>query len=263
MAAEIERCLSSLLSDLSGSGLTFNITVTDNDSRDRFAEEAAAKFPAVKILKQTDNLGFGKAHNLALNGAAAKYHFILNPDTRFLPGQKTVRALYDFMEAHPKIGLIGPKLVYPDGSLQYSCYRFPFFLQPVFSRTRLGQTRRGKKFVDHYLMKDFDHRDIRPVDWVMGSAMFIRAAALEKVGGFDERYWMYAEDSDLCRRFWEAGYPVYYVPTVTLEHVHGRGSAQVPGVIWPMIKNNLARAHVLSWLKYIYKWRGNLKYYGK
>ena len=112
-------------------------------------------------------------------------------------------------------------------------------------------------------MKDFHHNETRPVDWIMGSAMFVKDKAIEHVGVFDERFWMYYEDSDWCRRMWEAGWPVYYVSTITLEHVHGRGSAKVPGIAKALLTNQLARVHVSSWLKYMWKWRGNHRYYGR
>jgi hypothetical protein len=214
------------------------------------------KYPTVNLILQKENLGFGKSQNAGMKSCEAKYFFALNPDTYFEPGKNIIRKMYDFMENHQKIGLIGPKVVYPDGTLQYSCYRFPSFWQPVFSRTKFGQKKYGKKINDQFLMKDFDHNQTQPVDWVMGSAMFVRNEAVKKVGMFDDRYWMYAEDSDWCRRMWEGNWPVYYVHDIVIQHAHGRGSAKVPGVFKALIKNKLARVHLLSWLKYFWKWKG-------
>lgn len=165
------------------------------------------------------------------------------------------------MEAHPRIAIVGPKILYPDGSLQYSCYRFPTFWHPIFSRTQWGQKGMGKKMHEFLLMKDFDHNRTMPVDWIMGSAMFARGAAIKEVGVFDDRFWMYYEDSDWCRRMWEAGWAVYYVHNIKIEHVHNRDSAKIPGAFKALLKNNLARVHVVSWLKYMWKWRGNYRYY--
>ena len=95
----------------------------------------------------------------------------------------------------------------------------------------------------------------------MGSAMFVRGTSLKECGGFDDRYFMYAEDSDWCRTMWEKGWAVYYVPTVYLRHVHGQASKKVPGIIMAILKNRYARIHIYSWLKYFWKWRGNHKYY--
>ena len=257
---EIESSLESLFFDSKNSGLNIAVVVVNNASLDS-ADDLASKFPNLTIIKNTRNEGFGKAHNRAFASVPAKYYFVLNPDTEFPASQNFLRHLYDFMEAHTQVGVVGPKVIYPDGSLQYSCYRFPTFWQPIFSRTRYGQSGQGKIMSDKFLMKEFDHATTRPVDWVMGSAMFIRKTAWDTVGGFDERYWMYAEDSDLCRRMWEAGFAVYYLHSVYLRHEHGRASAKIPGVFNALIKNKYARTHLVSWLKYFWKWRGNHKYY--
>ncbi|MDO8626816.1 MAG: glycosyltransferase family 2 protein [Candidatus Magasanikbacteria bacterium] len=261
MKADIERCLASLLPDFADDNLSVNVTVVDNLSGDEIDKFLEAKYPSVKCILNNQNLGFGGATNIGIKSAPAKYYFILNPDTYFFPNQHTVKKLYDFLEAHPKIGLVGPKILYPDSSIQYSCYRFPTFWQPLFSRTNLGQKGSGKIVNDHAMMKDFSHERTELVDWIMGSAMFARGVALDEVNLFDDRFFMYYEDSDLCRRFWEAGWPVYYVHDIVITHVHGRLSAKIPGIFKALLKNKMARVHVISWLKYMWKWRGNYKYY--
>ena len=110
------------------------------------------------------------------------------------------------------------------------------------------------------MMRDFDHNETRPVDWVMGSAMFARKEAVESAGFFDDRYFMYLEDCDWCHKLWEAGWPVYYVHDIIIHHKHMRDSARVQGAVKALIKNKLARTHLLSWLKYMWKWRSNHKY---
>lgn len=258
---DIERCLVSLYEDMKGVSFSYGIVIVDNASTDKSDVFLKEKFPEITLLKQEKNEGFGASHNRTLKEIEGKYYFILNPDTIFLPGGRIIEKMYNWMESHPKVGMMGPKVVYPDGSLQYSCYRFPTFWQPVYSRTKLGAKGKGKHVADHFLMKDFDHESTRPVDWVMGSAMFVRAEAIKKAGVFDERYWMYAEDSDWCRRMWEANWPVYYVHDIVIQHFHRRSSAKVPGVINALLKNKFARVHLTSWLKYFWKWRGNHKYY--
>ena len=257
---DIKNALSTLLKNTEISGLSVGIVIVDNNSEDG-VEELADLFPNTTVLKKEKNLGFGAAHNLAFKAMEAEYYFVLNPDTEFFGEGSSLKKMYDYMQSHPKIGILGPKIIYPDGGLQYSCYRFPVFLQPFFRRTSFGKNGYGKKLNDKFLMKDFDHNSGRPVDWLMGSAMFMRAKALEQVGGFDERFWMYAEDSDLCRRMWEKNWGIYYFPEVTIKHTHGRASSKVPGIIWPMIKNKYARTHIISWFKYFWKWRGNHKHY--
>jgi GT2 family glycosyltransferase len=107
-------------------------------------------------------------------------------------------------------------------------------------------------------MKDFHHASTKAVDWVMGSAMFVRGKALTEVGTFDEAYFMYFEDCDWCRRFWKKGWPVYYVHDVSLSHVHRRQSARVAGKpvgLRAIFSNKLTRIHIKSWLTYFWKWR--------
>lgn len=256
MAEEIRRLLESLKKDMAGTNLKTQITVVDNTPGDGAWLMLKNNFPEVKYLAQDYNLGFGAGQNVALKHLEAKYYFILNPDTIFPAGEYVLQRLLEFMEAHPKIGLIAPKLLNKDGTLQYSCYRFPDFFIPLYRRSNLGLRPGNKKKVDHYLMKDFDHNSTRPVDWLMGSAMFVRGEALKRIGLFDERYFMYFEDCDLCRRFWETHWPVYYVHDIKIIHRHGKGSAQVPGFWRSIWQNRLTRVHIISWFKYMWKWRG-------
>lgn len=256
MKDDIDKCLTSLFLDIKDSGLEIIVTVVDNASHDGIAELLKEKYPEVNFIQMPENEGFGHAQNAGMESCEAKYYFALNPDTEFLPNSNAIKKMFDYMEKHDKIGMIGPKIIYPDGSLQYSCYRFPSFWQPVFSRTKIGGEKLRNKMNDNFLMKDFDHNSTRPVDWIMGSAMFVRNKAVKEVGMFDNRFWMYAEDSDWCRRMWEAHWPVYYVHDIVIKHAHGRGSAKVPGIFKALIKNKLARVHLSSWLKYMWKWRG-------
>lgn len=260
MKDDIKKCLSSLYLDIKDSQLNVNVVVVDNASVDGSRDLILSHYPQVKYLEQKINRGFGFGQNVGLSSTEAKYHFVLNPDTYFFPGEKTLRRLFEFMERETKIGIIGPKILYPDHSLQYSCFRFPTLLHPLFIRTTLVN-KKGKKYQRYFAMKDYDHESVRPVDWLMGSALFIRGQAIAEIGKFDEQFWMYYEDSDLCRRFWEQGWSVYYFPKVTIEHTYSRSSAAVPGIFSALLKNKLARVHVLSWLKYMWKWRGNNKYY--
>ena len=263
MKENIEKCLSSLFQDLDGSTLDVQVVVVDNSPQDGLGNILKEKFPQVLYVEQTGNVGFGKSQNRGMKAVEAKYYFALNPDTILHVGQKTLDRFYAFMENNPKVGMSGPKLLYPDGTLQYSCWRFPPFFQPFYQRTKLGKTKHGEKRVAYHHMKDFDHNHTMPVDALMGSAMFVRKEAIDRVGMFDERFFMYYEDIDWSLRMWESGWPVYYLHDVVLTHIHGRGSAKIPGVFRALIKNKLARIHVTSWFKFLLKWRGNHKYYAK
>lgn len=256
----IEKSLETLYKDSLNAGLNFKVVIVDNASCDNIGD-LKVKFLNLDIIFQEKNKGFGKSHNKAMQSVEAKYYFVLNPDTVFSENGNFLRKMFDFMEENPRVGISGPKILYLDGSLQYSCFRFPCFLQPIYSRTKLGQSDRGEEIKNRFLMKDFSREKTQPVDWVMGSAMFVRAVAIREVGMFDDWFWMYAEDSDWCRRMWEKNWCVYYVYDVVIQHAYGRASAKVPGVFNALIKNKYARAHLLSWFKYSWKWRKTNKYY--
>ena len=254
MKEDTARCLISLFKDLEGATLQVRVVVVDNASREPIAAYLAENFPQVLYVPMPENKGFGAGQNAGIRAVSAKYYFLLNPDTVFATGARVIEKLYAWMEAHPKVGMIGPKLLNVDGSLQYSCYRFPrFWSQPL---RRLGFEKKYPSIarqVQEFLMKDFDHERSMPVDWIMGSAMFARAVALQKVGSFDERFFMYFEDCDWCRRFWETGWPVYYVHDIAITHGHRRASASIPG-LKAVLLNPLTRIHIKSWLKYFWKW---------
>ncbi len=260
MKAPIERCIASLMEDIKTSALSVQVVVVDNASDDGIESYLKSAYPEVRCIPLTENKGFGAAQNIGMSAVPATYYFALNPDTEFIE-PRTLQRLYEWMESHPRVGMVGPKIFYPDKTLQYSCWRFPTFWQPLFSRTTLGNKGIGKKRADHFLMKDFSHNETRPVDALMGSAMFVRGRAIQDVGMFDERFWMYFEDIDWSRSMWEAGWPVYYVHDICIQHTHGRGSAKVSGVIQSLLKNKLTRIHVMSWLAYMWKWRHNNVYY--
>ncbi|MCF6276641.1 MAG: glycosyltransferase family 2 protein [Candidatus Magasanikbacteria bacterium] len=266
MKDEILKNLESLALDLQNCPYKVHVVVVDNSENKDGIKEVVEKFPNVSYLNSGNNIGFGKAHNLGFKSVPARYYFALNPDTTIMQNSNTVERIIKFMDRNSKIGCIGPKLINLDGSYQNSCYRFNFSSIIVKPLKQIGLDKKiklAKKYVDNLLMKGFCHTKTIPVDWVMGAALVIRAEVVEKVGMFDGRYFMYLEDADLCKKSWEAGYPVYYVHDIVIKHSHRRGSAKTPGVFRALIKNKLARIHLASWSKYIWKWRNHFKYYAK
>lgn len=265
MKDDVERAVSSLLKDIVDCPFDAQITIADNsENKDGIKEAIAEKFPSVKFIDCGGNVGFGKGCNIGFKNTEARYFCALNPDTIIPEESRTIERIVRFMDEHPKIGMIGPKLLNMDGSLQYSCYRFDLpsiFIKP-FKHIYLDKKYQwARRLSDRLLMKDFDHNETRPVDWVMGSAMVARKEATDKVGFFDDRYFMYMEDADWCRRMWENGWPVYYIHDIAIMHGHTRGSAKVSGAIKALFKNKLARIHLVSWCKYLWKWRGERKYF--
>lgn len=211
--ADLIGCLESL-------GAAHATFVVDNASPESI-RDLEDKYKWANFIFNEKNLGFGAANNIALKKASTRYFLICNPDIRFRDG--TIGALVDYMEAHADTAIAGPKLVNEDGTLQYSCRRFPtlatFFARGFFP---------GKKprFMRGYLMADADHSKPMDVDWVLGSCMLARRDALAKLGGFDESHFMYYEDIDLCYRAKKAGMKVAYVPQAEAVHRYKRESAQ-------------------------------------
>jgi len=145
--------------------------------------------------------------------------------------------------------VVGPKLLNPDDTLQYSCSRFPKVYTPILRRTFLGDYFKTSR--DGFMMTDFNHDEIREVDWLMGSCLLVRQAGWD---GFDERFFMYFEDIDLGRRVKAIGKKVIYNPRAVVVHDHQRQSARWPWYVAPF-KDSLAREHIKSWLKYFWKWK--------
>lgn len=260
---EIDICLGSLFSDIEDTGLKVVVHVVDNSGNvDAIRELIEEKYSDVVYLDPGENIGFGKAQNWGLRQQEARFYLPLNPDIEFLPGESTLKRLIDFLNSHGKVGLAAPKLLNSDGSLQYSCCRFPAFTDQL--ARRLGLDKRisfFRKRVDEYLMKDFDHKHTVPVDWVMGSFMLIKREAAGKVGLFDEKFFMYFEDCDLCRRIWEGGWQVYYIHSTQIKHTHHRDSVDISP--WRAIfKNPATRVHLKSWMRYFWKWGIRRKHYG-
>ncbi len=200
----------------------YEIIVLDNASSDGSVQMLEKEFPEVKLIVSERNLGFSKGHNLAARAAQGKYLFILNPDTEVLPG--ALEALVAYAERHPEVAIIGPKILNPDGSLQYSCRRFPNPAAALFRNTPLGKLFPNNPYTREYLMTDWDHNSIREVDWVSGAALFIRREVYKQLGGFDEQFFMYCEDTDLCYRARQAGYKVIYYPEPKIKHAIGRST---------------------------------------
>ncbi|MEK7183745.1 MAG: glycosyltransferase family 2 protein [Patescibacteria group bacterium] len=231
--------------------LHVEVLVIDNNPDVGLLEMLKKEFPEVKYFPKR-NEGFGSAMNVGMKHARGKYVLVFNPDIIISAG--ALEKLFYYMEANPQVGIVGPKLLNADGSLQYSCYRYPNPLVPVLRRTPLGRLPWALKILDRFLMKDVSHDQTIEVDWIMGSAMFTRAEALAKTGSFDERFFMYLEDTDLCWRFWEAGYKVVYYPEAVMVHYHRRASAD--GSIFQQLRSPLTWRHIQSAYKFFRKHSG-------
>jgi GT2 family glycosyltransferase len=201
-------------------GANQRLVVVDNAPGDRSADLVAAEFPDADLVEARGNIGFAAAANAGIARGTAPYVLVLNPDTE-VPSE-TVDVLLALMETRPEVGICGCKLVRPDGRLDHAARRsFPTILGALGHFTGVGRTTRAPRALAQYRAPDVD---AGPVDAVNGAFMLIRRAALEQVGGFDEGYWMYMEDLDLCFRFGQAGWVTWYESSVSAMHVKAAAS---------------------------------------
>lgn len=228
----------------------FEYFLVDNSAGDGTGAMVREKFPWVKIIDDQGNVGFGAGNNLAFREARGEYVMLVNPDLTIFQGE--FEKLIAFADAHPEIGLIGPKLLNPDRSLQRTFHRFPSPLIPLYRRTPLGRTSWGKRAIDEYLMLDANADAVQDVDGLFGAAILIRKQALDQIGTFDEQFFMYFEDTDFCRRAWESGWRVCYAPIATFVHYHQRESEAKH--IWHLFTNRVVREHIKSGIRYFLKY---------
>jgi N-acetylglucosaminyl-diphospho-decaprenol L-rhamnosyltransferase len=206
----LRRCLASVLADASGP-----VLVIDNCSTDGSADLVRREFPGVRLRAEQENRGYGAAANQAIEDLGTRYALLLNADTQVMPGALTALAAY--LDDHPRVALAGPRLVTAAGRYEPSAHQFPgalaLLLQESGLRRRLGLARRGEWRA-------------RPVDWILGAALALRREAFQGVGGFDEGYFLYQEEVDLCFRMLAAGWETHYAPVATVLHVGGASTSQ-------------------------------------
>ena len=201
----LRRCLGSLREHLGEGQAT--VTVVDNASGDGTAEMVAAEFPEFRLEAQSRNLGFAAGMNLGIAGGSAPFVLALNPDAAIEAG--TLVPLLELMAEEPRVGCCGPTLIREDGSFDHAARRsFPTPLSALGHFSGLGRRLEGGRLAD-YRAPGIERG---PVDAVNGAFMLLRREALEQVGPFDEGYWMYMEDLDLCARLREGGWTTYYEP---------------------------------------------------
>lgn len=205
--------------------LLSEILVVDNASHDGTVEMLRAEFPDVRVIANSENVGFTRGNNQALALAQGRYLFLLNPDTELRPG--ALQTLYDFAEANPRAGIIGPQLFYGDGSVQSSRRRFPTLATAFLESTILQQWFPRHRVLTRYYMNDTRDDATQPVDWVNGAAMFVRRAVYDQIGGLDEGFFMYSEELDWCYRAKQAGWEIFYLPSAQITHFEGKSSEQV------------------------------------
>ncbi len=214
------ECVASLLAE----GVD-DVVVVDNASTDGSPEALAAAHGDVRLVRTGANLGYGAGANRGIPATSGDYVVVSNPDVAVHGG--AVAALAGALEADATVAIAGPRIEEPDGSRYPSARRFPSFVDAA-GHALLAGVAPGNPFSRRYRMADLDAAVPTEVDWVSGAFFVARRRALEELGGFDEAYFMYAEDTDLCWRARRAGWGVLYVPAAAVTHLQGVSTARRP-----------------------------------
>lgn len=223
------------------------IFLVDNVSTDATLvtlNQLARRHPSIEVIASPRNLGYGGGHNLAIRKADSQYHLICNPDITF--HQDALTPMIAHLEAHPEIGILAPKVLNEDLSLQALNKRAPTVLDLALRRFFPGSLQRlFQARLNRYEMRDLGYELSYEVPFLSGSFLLVRTKILKEIQGFDEGFFMYFEDTDLCRRVQEIGYKTVYFPFVSVIHAWQRASHKN----WKMMK-----IHIQSSIRYFKKW---------
>lgn len=226
--------------------------IVDNHSGDAsvamFRNLLGQKLPSIHILETTANLGYGRANNLGAKSAKGEFILIINPDTTL--ESDALERMLTFLRAHPDIGILGPQLVLPNGNIRDSFRTFPTLADIFIKRTFLRFLFR--KRMSEYLQWHEDPQKTRDVDWVVGACLLLRRDFFHELGGFDPRFFLFFEDTDLCRRCSLAGKRVVYFPEAKAKDGEHRLSS---GGLFTIFTKKTVRLHLRSAVKYFWKWR--------
>lgn len=214
----LDQCLASIFAYQKN--YILEIFVVDNASGDGSVEMVRKKYPTVNLIPLEKNIGFGPANNLALKKSTADYIFLLNPDTEITAGFFDI--ILDYAKNHPQLAVVGPRIINQDGSQQDSIRRFPDLLSQILILLKLKNVLHNNILLNRYLCKDFDYSQEQSVDQIMGAAMFIKREVFDKIGLFDEKFFIWFEEVDLCKRIIKAGLEIKYFPQAKIIHWGGK-----------------------------------------
>jgi GT2 family glycosyltransferase len=240
----VDECFGSISEELRG--LSAEVINVDNASTDGTADMIAERYPEVKLIRSPTNLGFPKGNVVAIEACSpSRYVCLVNPDVRVLPG--CFRKLLDYMDKNPAIGVLGPKILNPDTSVQQSCFRAPSVWTSWCRALALDRTPlRRLPLFGGLMMTDFAHNRTRDVDALNGCFLLIRREAMDQVGLIDERYFMYGDDLDWCLRFRKGGWRVVFYPEAEAIHHGGGTTARAPVYFYV----EMQKANVQYWQKH-------------
>ena len=197
--------------------IKFEVILIDNSSKDDGLAPILKRYPNTQLIENSKNVGFARANNQGAKIAIGDFLLFINPDTIMTEG--AIESMLDYIRSDSSIGIIGPKVLNPDQTIQYSCRKFPTIWSGLFNRyslmTRLFPNNRYSR---DYLMLDYDHNSIRSVDWVSGCCMMTPASIFKRTNGFDENYFLFIEDVDLCQAIKKISLRVVYYPSSKIFH---------------------------------------------
>ena len=250
----LKLCLKSIRENLSGENLAYEVLVVDSQAQPETEPVLSENFPEVKYLPFQKNVGYAVGVNRGIKNSSGQYFLILNPD--IVVTKEAIPGMLAHLKTHPEVGMLGPRLLGFNGEIQNSRFNFYRPWTIVYRRTFLGQTVLGRKELARFNLAGNDPAEPIYPDWLMGSAILTSREAVAKVGPMDERFFLYFEDVDWARRFWENGFKVQYFPEATMLHYHQRSSRAGFDLLDFFLRRE-ARWHMASALKYFFKhgWR--------
>ncbi len=218
----LRKCLLSVLR--SAGDISTRVVVVDNASQDGSCEMLKKEFPEVCLIENKDNVGFARAVNQGVKRFRADFILLVNPDVEIK--EEAVAAMYRFIKEREEIGIVGCKLLFPDGRRQHSCRRFPTLTVSIFEVFPVNLLFPHNKWVKHYNYNFEDFKEPVEVEWISGAVLLIRYKVFEELKGFDEEFFIYSEEMDFFKRLRDRGYKAYYYPKAEAIHHHGASTQQ-------------------------------------
>lgn len=229
----------------------YEIIVVDSTISRQARDLICEQYHQIKYLPFKENLGYARGVNIGIQNSSGRHILILNPDVIVTDG--AIEKMANYMEKHPDIGMLGPQMLNFNGTHQRTFFSFYKPATIIARRSFLGHLRPFKRVLDEFLMADADSSKIQAPDWLMGSAIMVSREAVSRVGGMDERFFMYFEDVDWARRFWHNDYKVVYYPQAVMYHYHQRESRSGMGLL-DVLFNRKTRWHIASAINFFWKY---------
>jgi GT2 family glycosyltransferase len=242
--AYLLKCLDSVFRQTTGTSHSTEIIVVDNASTDGSPEAVAANYPSVKLVVNDANYGFARANNIGLRASTGEYLLLVNSDVVVSPDcfSKCIR----YLDEHPEIGMLGPRIIGTDGRIQRSCMSYPSIWNALCRALGLDSLFPRSQLFGSYLLTYWNHEDTRDVEVINGCFWIIRRSAMDQVGMLDERFFIYGEDIDWCMRFNASGWKVVFFSEAEALHYGGASSANAP----LRFQIEMQRANLQYWKKH-------------